>query len=53
MVIEQLKSNLQQLKFSSLISVLASKTCKKTNNVHTACHFECKLHLFSQIQRLK
>ena len=46
MVIEQLKSNLQQLQISSVISILASKICKKTN-VHTAGHFECERHLFS------
>ena len=52
MVIEQLKSNLQQLEISSLISLLASKICKKTN-VHIAGHFECELDLFNQNQRLK
>ena len=37
---------------NSLISLVESKICKKTD-VHTAGHFECELHLFSQNQRLK
>ena len=52
MVIQQLKSNLQQLKTSSLGSLLTKKICKK-RNVHTAGHFECEMHLFSQSKRLK
>ena len=38
MVIQHLKSNLQ-LKISSLITLIASKICKKTN-AHAAGHFE-------------
>ena len=48
MVIEQLKSNLQQVKTTSLIRVLASKICNKAN-VHAAYHFECELHLLARI----
>ena len=48
----KLKRGLQQLKISSLITLLPSKICKRAN-VYTAGHFECELHLSSKNQRLK